>query len=228
MSEEETITVESSQETIVDANVEFEDEDIAEVESCLEQDQEVLTVKEAAFVLGKSIRALERSLLGKWGNKLPDGWTAVKKTVDGQECWQILPPRGFRCEHLLKMVRNQGKTRVQEFTAGLSPESMLKPIRSRFEPIMETRQVPQLLRELSNAHRELAEQRRQHMDDLRTLFELQSSMRLLEVNATETAKLRSELVAAQRDLIALRNQYKEFMALPWWKRLFRKAPGRLG
>src|SRR5271167_4196936 len=70
-----------------------------------------LTVKEAALVLGKSVRALERSLLGKWGNRLPDGWTATKKMIDGKDAWQIVPPPDFRYEHLLDGLRKQPSQR---------------------------------------------------------------------------------------------------------------------
>jgi hypothetical protein len=55
-----------------------------------------LTLHQAASVLGMTLRSLERSLRGRWGNKLPEGWLARKmKTVEGDE-WRILPPPGFR------------------------------------------------------------------------------------------------------------------------------------
>lgn len=37
-----------------------------------------LTLDEASYILGKSIRAIERSIHGKWGNRLPEGWQAEK------------------------------------------------------------------------------------------------------------------------------------------------------
>jgi hypothetical protein len=209
--EEETL-----EEGILDASVVEEEENIS-VEKGAEQ--QPLSVKEAALILGKSIRALERSLSGKWGNRLPDGWTAAKKMIDGTEQWQIFPPEGFRYEHLLESLTKPADQQIQRIQA----EDLLRPIRTHFET-ENLHEVHGLLRELAGAHRELAEQRKLHMEDLRTLLELQSSMRLLEVNSGETSKLRSELVEAQRDLIQLRNQYKEFLALPWWRRLFKKRP----
>jgi len=55
-----------------------------------------LTVEEAAGILGKSVAAIERSIAGKWGNKLPEGWKARKMKLDGEVEWRILPPAGFR------------------------------------------------------------------------------------------------------------------------------------
>ena len=48
------------------------DDDITEEELA----RPALTIKEASSLLGRSVRALERSILGRWGNNLPDGWIA--------------------------------------------------------------------------------------------------------------------------------------------------------
>ena len=56
------------------------------------------------------------------------------------------------------------------------------------------------------------------------LAELQSSMRLLEVNAKETMTLKTELIEAQKDLISLKNQYQALLNMPWWKRVFKRSP----
>ena len=177
------------------------------------------SLKEAALLLGKCLRSLERSLTGRWGNKLPDGWSAAKKI--GR--WK----RGMVHNAAARLpLRSPG--RCQEKSGGSSPvqhiiaEELFRPLRNHFE--MSTGpEVTSLLKELSNSHRELAEQRKLHVEDLRTLLELQSSMRRLEVNASETSKLREELVAAQKDLVTLRDKYLELANQPWWKRLFRKA-----
>ena len=216
MTENSILDEDTSEERITDASVIDADETIAvEKNSSVEP----LSIKEAALLLGKSIRALERSLAGKWGNRLPDGWTASKKLINGTEEWQIFPPEGFRYEHLLEGLKKPSDQAIQRIQA----EDLLRPIRAHFET-ESLNEMHGLLRELAGAHRELAEQRKLHMDDLRTLLELQGSMRLLEVNSGETAKLRTELVEAQKDLIGLRDRYKEFLALPWWKRLFKKLP----
>ncbi|HEY9716909.1 MAG TPA: hypothetical protein V6C69_05550 [Trichormus sp.] len=180
---------------------------------------EPLSLKEAALILGKSIRALERSLSGKWGNKLPDGWSAIRRMVGDQEEWQILPPSDFRYEHILSALRRKEK---ESNLQRIQPEDLLRPFRAQFE----SNELKEngLLRELAYANKELAEQRKVHLEDLRTLLELQSSMRLLEVNTGETAKLKTELLEAQKDLVCLREQYKQFFGLPWWKRIFKRLP----
>ncbi|HEY9773406.1 MAG TPA: hypothetical protein V6C81_06315 [Planktothrix sp.] len=214
MTENSILDENMSEEAITDASVVDAEETIA-VEH--HRDVEPLTVKEAALLLGKSIRALERSLSGKWGNKLPDGWSAAKQLINGTEEWVIYPPEDFRYEHVLEGLRKPNEHSIQRIQA----EDLLRPLRHHFEA-ESLQEVHGMLRELAGAHRELAEQRKLHIDDLHTLMELQSSMRLLEVNSGETAKLRAELVEAQKDLIGLKNQYKEFLALPWWKRLFKR------
>lgn len=195
------------------------DEDGPELSVEAGRGPEPLSLKEAALILGKSIRALERSLSGKWGNKLPDGWSAIRRMVGDQEEWQILPPSDFRYEHILSALRHKEK---ESNLQRIQPEDMLRPLRAQFE----SNELKQngLLRELAYANKELAEQRKVHLEDLRTLLELQSSMRLLEVNSGETAKLKTELLEAQKDLVCLREQYKQFFGLPWWKRIFKRLP----
>lgn len=85
-------------------------------------------------------------------------------------------------------------------------------------------EVEKLLRELANSQKELAEQRRMHLDDLRLMQEMQRSMLLLEVNAKETGELKQDLSYAQQALKEHRSQYQAFLALPWYKKLFRKTP----
>lgn len=188
-----------------------------------------LNLKDAAFALGKSMRALERSLVGKWGNKLPDGWTARKIIVDNNEEWQITPPPGFNLQALTehnreseqKIVENDRETSRE--TAPSTTRQIISKAASKFafaKPMMELH----LLRELAATHKELSDERRAHLEDLRALSELQSSMRLLQNNAVETAKLKEELLEAQKDLIALKNQYQEVLNMPWWKRIFISKP----
>jgi hypothetical protein len=88
------------------------------------------------------------------------------------------------------------------------------------KPMMELH----LLRELAATHIELSEERRAHLEDLRLLSEMRASMRLLQDNANETAKLKEELLEAQKDLIALKNQYQQVLNMPWWKRIFTNKP----
>ncbi|MBS2000242.1 MAG: hypothetical protein JST44_01980 [Cyanobacteria bacterium SZAS LIN-5] len=187
-----------------------------------------LNLKDAAFALGKSMRALERSLSGKWGNKLPDGWTARKVIIDDSEEWEITPPLGFNLQALYDHNRETERSVVE--ANGETPQSSPSTTRQIIskaasklafaKPMMELH----LLRELAATHKELSEERRAHLEDLRLLSELQSSMRLLKDNAQETAKLKEELIAAQKDLIALKNQYQEVLNMPWWKRIFVGKP----
>jgi hypothetical protein len=85
-------------------------------------------------------------------------------------------------------------------------------------------EVERLLRELTDVQKELSEERRMHLEDLRLLAEMQGSMRLLEMKSSQTQMLKDELLEATRSLQEHRRQYQEFLALPWWKRLFRKNP----
>jgi hypothetical protein len=213
--EETVAAVEEVEETYVE-DIEFEDDEPV-VSVARGSGVPTLSIKEAALILGKSIRALERSLSGKWGNKLPDGWSATRKMINGKEEWQIAPPPGFRYEHLLDQSGDSSRDSMTK----IQPEDLLRPLRAQFE-MANTAELAGILRELAQAHRELADQRKMHLEDLRTLLELQGSMRLIEVNASETAKLRTELLGAQKDLIDLRDQYKALANLPWWKRIFKR------
>ena len=58
-----------------------------------------LTVDQAASMLGRSTRGVERSILGRWGNHLPEGWSARRVRIDGIDEWRIIPPPGFRIKH---------------------------------------------------------------------------------------------------------------------------------
>ena len=184
-----------------------------------------LNLKDAAFALGKSMRALERSLSGKWGNKLPDGWSAKKVIIDNSEEWLITPPIGFSLDGLVEHNRSS-ENKIVETNRDQPPNAtrqILSKAASKLafaKPMMEL----QLLRELAATHKELSEERRAHLEDLRLLSEVQSSMRLLQVNAVETATLKSELIEAQKDLIALKNQYQKVLNRPWWKRVFCNKP----
>jgi uncharacterized membrane-anchored protein YhcB (DUF1043 family) len=59
------------------------------------------------------------------------------------------------------------------------------------------------------------------MEDLRMIHQLQSSMRLLETNANEQAKLKLELEAAKVELNDLKDKYNRELNTPWWRRMFR-------
>lgn len=264
-----------------------------------------LSVQEAARMLGRSPRAVERSILGRWGNKLPEGWTGRKVRIDGQDEWRVVPPPGFRVKHSRKAFSTKASNEAQETaqvestdleevdstidcttvetqTAKESPtaqsvqtgsneendmvyknrkaedpftlEKLLQSasqvvekelasfglaVRTKrdkgevknYEDLEATTividrsdEVEKLLRELADCHRELAEERRARMEDLRMMNELQSSVRLLEVNSRETRELKEDLVLAQSALKEHKRVYNEFLALPWWKRLFVKNP----
>lgn len=176
-----------------------------------------LDLKEAAFVLGKSMRALERSLTGKWGNRLPDGWSARRQLTNGVESWRIIPPEGFNLEPLYEHQR------------GAQPQFELLAARTRHHSQAllsvwkKDDEVITALKELAAVHKELAQEKRAHLEDLRLLAQLQSSMRLLECNASETSQLKTELMEAQKDLIALKNEYQTLLKLPWWKRIFKQS-----
>jgi hypothetical protein len=212
-----------------------------------------LTLQEAASIMGRSQRALERSIIGRWGNKLPAGWSARHVTIDGQAEWRIIPPPGFRIKRTHKStneintedasvtqpkeqkdqnfsleklfntigtsigtsVKNQLQTASGSIDAEITPATIV---------IDRSDEVEKLLRELSDTRQELAEQRKMHMDDLRLLHEMQTSMRLLEVNAIETSTLKKELIEAQQMLIEHKQRYERFASLPWYKKLFSKHP----
>jgi len=234
-----------------------------------------LTIDEAATILGKSIRAIERGISGKWGNRLPEGWKARKMKIDGEDEWRIIPPPSFRIRH-----SKSGTPRTEVMTektiekpapAPAQPASSSRPTPSdeplglretaenllgfSFNSLIQTAgkkaktelaraaeyamesnmehptividrsdEVERLLRQLNEVQKELSDERREHLEDLRLLAEMQSSMRLLELKSSQTASLKDELVEVTRTLQEHRRQYQEFLALPWWKRLFRKAP----
>ncbi|MBX3137478.1 hypothetical protein KF707_14745 [Candidatus Obscuribacterales bacterium] len=234
-----------------------------------------LTIDEAATILGKSIRAIERGISGKWGNRLPEGWKARKMKIDGQDEWRIIPPPSFRIRHSKsgtprtevmteKTIEKPAPAPAQP-TASSRPASSDEPLGLRetaenllgfsFNSLIQTAgkkaktelaraaeyamesnmehptividrsdEVERLLRQLSEVQKELSDERREHLEDLRLLAEMQGSMRMLELKSSQTASLKDELVEVTRTLQEHRRQYQEFLALPWWKRLFRKAP----
>ncbi len=278
-----------------------------------------LTVEQAASMLGRSTRGVERSILGRWGNHLPEGWSARRVRIDGVDEWRIIPPPGFRIKHSRRETNrrdatstntsartgthagtgdsniedveaspitsstetsssvkqtetNKTASKSQEKKMAATPNSAVESPSSVSEPfsfekffqsagkmaqkelasfgltvrptsertdkhgivdadiehativIDRSDEVEKLLRELANTQKELAEQRRMHLDDLRLMQEMQRSMLLLEVNAKETGELKQDLTYAQQALKEHRSQYQAFLALPWYKRLFRKTP----
>lgn len=188
-------------------------------------EQIALNLKDAAFALGKSMRALERSLSGKWGNKLPDGWTSRKVIVEDREEWQVLPPPGYNLDGLVEHKRSIDYTPVDANGTEqlIETRQLVSKATSKFNfgrPMIELH----LLRELASTQKELNEERRAHLEDLRLLAEAQSSMRLLQDRASETAALKAELLAAQKDLISLKDQYQRVLNMPWWKRIFTSNP----
>lgn len=292
-----------------------------------------LTVEQAASMLGRSTRGVERSILGRWGNHLPEGWSARRVRIDGVDEWRIIPPPGFRIKHSRRETSrrdgtstntstntntsantdknssvgrsthastgdsniedveaspitsstepsssakqtetNKTASKSQEKKMAATPNSAVESPSSVSEPfsfekffqsagkmaqkelasfgltvrptsertdkhgivdadiehativIDRSDEVEKLLRELANTQKELAEQRRMHLDDLRLMQEMQRSMLLLEVNAKETGELKQDLTYAQQALKEHRSQYQAFLALPWYKRLFRKTP----
>lgn len=281
-----------------------------------------LSIEEAASMLGRSTRGVERSIIGRWGNKLPEGWQARRVRLDGKDEWRIVPPPGFRVKHSKKMDpatraalahaeherinhesqqlnHHQDETQNQEQShmhsspsdsaavAELLEHTFLKD-QANYDYLHEDKDVPsktvegqsgfsleklfqsasqmaqkelaslglnvknqlmvdsqnyansldvehtividrsdeveKLLRELANVQKELSEERRQHMDDIRLLSQMQNNMRLLEVNATQTSELKEDLQMAQKLLIEHKKQYQAYLALPWWKKIFMSQP----
>ena len=217
-----------------------------------------LTLAEASSIMGRSRRALERSILGRWGNKLPAGWTARHVSIDGQAEWRIIPPPGFRIKRthtsnseptiedakvtqqekqkeqkdhefsLEKLFNTIGssigttvKNQLQTASSNISVDAEITPATIVID---RSDEVEKLLRELSDTRQELADQRKMHMDDLRLMHEMQTSMRLLEVNAVETSTLKRELIEAQQMLIEHKQRYDRFVSLPWYKKVFGKHP----
>jgi len=191
-----------------------------------EHDLITLTVRQAAEALGKSLRAVERSLIGKWGNKLPDGWTARKVYTETGVEWRIIPPPGFK----VRKLEGDGETPpersglLERLIERSGPDWGLSAA-DDYQPtivIDRTDEVERLLRELVNAQNELNTERRLHLEDLRLLAELQGSVRLLESKAGETQLLKDELKQAQAEFGKLKDDYLALLNLPWWKRLFYK------
>lgn len=233
-----------------------------------------LSIEEAATILGKSVRSLERSILGKWGNKLPEGWKARRMRIDGVDEWRIIPPPGFRVRHTSMSASN---SQTQNVSTESSPKPASEPRRTTGSEQRRARtsassssdngglgfgfslekliasagqkaknelvraaefaldehptividrsdDVERLLRELAESQKELAEERKMHLQDLRLLAELQGSMRLLEMNTSQTNTLKEELELATLALREHKRQYQEFLNLPWWKRIFKKSP----
>ncbi|GEM_PF-445537 len=87
-----------------------------------------LSIPEAARVLGKSPRALERCILGRWGNRLPEGWSARKVRIDGNDEWRVVPPAGYR-----KHSRKSAQSRVETYTSDLDTTGDTKASKSSKE-----------------------------------------------------------------------------------------------
>jgi hypothetical protein len=205
-----------------------------------------LTLQQAAAILGKSIRSIERSLSGRWGAKLPDGWVGRKLRTERGEEWRILPPPGFRVKLSgAPSLTNGGadgdsteydtvvtesfemtQTNHSESFAPTRQSTSNKQVRSRHtleQPtivIDRSEEVEHLLRELVVTQKALSEERRIHLDDLRTIHQLQSSMRLLEVNAHEQSKLKQELDAAKAELDLWKEKFEREANTPWWRKMF--------
>jgi hypothetical protein len=222
--------------------------------SAYEVPRPFLTLNQAAAILGKSLRSLERSLLGRWGNKLPEGWVARKIRTERGEEWRILPPPGFRVKFTQSSSTEYDTTpsvdaepvdfdpsEISGMTGSypqFSPSGhsstpavrrkLWRPDRHTLEQpsivIDRTEEVEYLLRELVTTQKALSEERRLHMDDLRMIHQLQGSMRLLEANTNEQARAKSELEATKQELQALKEQYNRMVKMPWWRRLFSAQP----
>lgn len=192
----------------------------------------VLSISQAASILGKSIRALERSLLGRWGNKLPEGWSAKKVRTEKGEEWRITPPAGFRLKSgAYAPQENQSNFEMPdlgEFLRSNLSDSNSKRYPSRIDHgfdqptivIDRSEEVEHLLRELLSTQKTLSEERRLHMEDLRIMTQLQGSMRLLETNANENARAKSDLELTRKELEELKREYNLVLNMPWWKRIF--------
>lgn len=192
----------------------------------------LLTIQQAAAFLGKSVRALERSLMGRWGNKLPEGWNAKKIRTDNGEEWRIMPPPGFRIRsHHTGESSGSSSTEAENTRIYSSHQESGLPAGRRMylsehsleQPtivIDRSEEVENLLRELLSTQKALSEERRLHMEDLRIVAQLQGSMRLLETNAAENSRARQDLADTRRELEGLKQEYNQLLNLPWWKRLF--------
>lgn len=197
----------------------------------------LLTIQQAAVLLGKSVRALERSLLGRWGNKLPEGWSARKVKTESGDDWRIVPPPGFRLrsqQSAAGQLHETASERGQAYSANEEQSlnsAYFMPARKNYyrsehsfeQPtivIDRSEEVEHLLRELLSTQKALSEERRLHMEDLRIVAQLQGSMRLLETNAAENSRTKTELETARQQLEELKQEYNEVLRMPWWKRLF--------
>lgn len=287
--EEESDETESLDEEVVDDETYEQSDDYLEQEEReypYEVPRPALTIDEASSILGKSIRSIERSIQGRWGNKLPEGWQARKMKIDGESEWRIIPPPGFRIRHTSSLWGDtKNNTEEEESTSydaqdvkevaseestalsyeepkddetengtglklpgfGFSLENFFTTAGNRAKTeiaragmagmgssnselehptivIDRSDDVERLLRELANTQKELSEERRLHMQDMKLIAELQGSMRLLEDHASQTSIMKKELVEAQEALIQHKKQYEAYLALPWWRKLFKKAP----
>ncbi len=202
-----------------------------------------LTLKQAGQVLGKSIRALERSISGRWGNKLPDGWQARKLQTSSGDEWRIIPPPGFRVRQVAAAgtAFDTAQQPSEHAAAGNAEETTQRFYSSSFESttrrklpwrtsqngfeqptivIDRSDEVEHLLRELCSTQKALSEERRLHLEDMRMIAQLQGSMRLLETNANENRRVKDELDKAKQELQELKDNYNRLLNLSWWQRLF--------
>jgi hypothetical protein len=189
-----------------------------------------LTLKQAAAILGKSPRAVERCILGRWGNKLPEGWTARKLEIGSSVQWRIIPPAGFVLQRAPELEIEDLETDYLSELAAQIKRSVEKirlpnilddqPKESATIVIDRSDEVELLLRELLQTQKQLSEERRMRMDDLRLLTQMQGSMKLLEDRAAETSTLKEALTATREEFQQLKDNYLQLLRRPWWKRLF--------
>lgn len=175
----------------------------------------LLTISQAAAALGKSTRAIERSIVGRWGNKLPEGWTARKVTTERGQEWRILPPASYRVRQAAATA-----TEATEKERDL-PATRYETFDQPTIIIDRGDEVEHLLRELLSCQKSLSEERRLRLEDMRQMTQLQSTMRLLEVDKTDKDRLKDELEKTKAELGELTKQYNHLVNLPWWKKLFR-------
>lgn len=262
--DEQTLESASREESLGDSL--FDGELFDDPSESIQSASHALSLSDAAKVLGSSVRALERGIIGKWGKKLPDGWTARKFRISGRDEWRIIPPPGFRVrirenapsvpeykdtvdevKDTVMEVKETAKFFIDRLISSskqamrnelLKPEAgaqatpslpsqakqQLQPIEQPMIVIDRSDEVERLLRELADSQKQLAEERKAHLEDMRLLAQMQNSMRLLEVNAQHTATLKEELSLAKDALTEHKRQYQEFLAMPWWKRVFKSAP----
>ncbi len=202
------------------------------IEETAEAPRPALTLQQAAAILGKSLRSLERSILGRWGNKLPEGWSARQVDLDGRNEWRIIPPANFRLrsssseEPKTSFIEDVGDELIRKLFADRRKSALPQTLISDNPTIVIDRSddVERLLRELLQTQKQLSEERRLRMEDLRLITQMQGSMRLLEDRASQTALLKAELDTARLEMTQLKQQYEELAKLPWYKRIFRGTP----